>query len=183
MGWEEPGLLGSVEWVETHLDQLQKHAVAYINSDSNERGFMLPGGTQDLESLISGVARAIQDPETRMTVFERSHLYSIAKAKDAEARSEVRKRTDLEVTALGDGSDFTAFQDYAGISTLDIEFGEEDDGDSVSFDLRRFLLVHPLRRYGFRIRKSVVADRRHGDHAIGGCGAHPCGLRSAVRRH
>jgi N-acetylated-alpha-linked acidic dipeptidase len=125
---EEPGLLGSVEWVETHLDQLQKHAVAYINSDSNERGFMLPGGTQDLENLISGVARGVQDPETRMTVFERSHLYSISKAKDAEARSDVRKRTDLEVTALGDGSDFTAFQDYAGISTLDIEFGEEDDG-------------------------------------------------------
>ena len=54
---EEPGLLGSVEWVETHLDELQKHAVAYINSDSNERGFLLPGGTQDLQNFISGVAR------------------------------------------------------------------------------------------------------------------------------
>jgi N-acetylated-alpha-linked acidic dipeptidase len=33
------------------------------------------------------------------------------------------------VSALGDGSDFTAFQDFAGISTLDIGFGGEDDGD------------------------------------------------------
>ena len=59
---EEPGLLGSVEWVETHVDELQKHAVAYINSDSNGRGFIDTGGTQDLESFISSVAREIQDP-------------------------------------------------------------------------------------------------------------------------
>ena len=125
---EEPGLLGSVEWVETHVDDLKKHAIAYINSDSNERGFMDPGGTQDLQNFISGVARDIQDPETRMSVFERSHLNSIAKAKDAEERKDLRGRKDLVLSALGDGSDFTAFQDYAGISTLSVEFGEEDDG-------------------------------------------------------
>jgi N-acetylated-alpha-linked acidic dipeptidase len=125
---EEPGLLGSVEWVETHVEELRRHAVAYLNSDSNTRGFMLPGGTQDLESFISGVARAVEDPETRLSVYQRSHLYGIANAKNAEERGEARKRNDLEVTALGDGSDFTAFQDYAGISTLDLEFGEEEDG-------------------------------------------------------
>ena len=32
------------------------------------------------------------------------------------------------VEALGDGSDYTAFQDFAGISTLDLGFGDEDDG-------------------------------------------------------
>ncbi len=125
---EEPGLLGSVEWVETHLEELQRHAIAYINSDTNERGYMLPGGTQDLGSVISDVARAVEDPETHMSVYQRSHLYSIAKAPDAERRSAVRKRHDLEVEALGDGSDFTAFQDFAGISTLSVEFGGEDDG-------------------------------------------------------
>lgn len=125
---EEPGLLGSVEWVETHRDELQKRAIAYINSDSNERGFMDPGGTQDLQSFISDVARDIQDPETRMSVFQRSHLNSIAKAKDAEERKDLRGRKDLVVAALGDGSDFTPFQDFAGISTLNVEFGDEDDG-------------------------------------------------------
>jgi N-acetylated-alpha-linked acidic dipeptidase len=125
---EEPGLLGSVEWVETHLDELRQHAVAYINSDMNERGFMLPGGTQDLETLISAVARGVDDPETGMSVYQRSHLYSIAHAENAEARKAVRQRSDLEVEALGDGSDYTAFQDFAGIPTLDIEFGDEDDG-------------------------------------------------------
>jgi len=126
---EEPGLLGSVEWVETHVDELKKHAVAYINSDTNERGFLHPGGTQDLQTFVSGVARDIQDPETHMSVFQRSHLVSIARAKDAEERSDLRKRSDLLINALGDGSDYTAFQDFAGISTLSLEFGGEEDGD------------------------------------------------------
>ena len=125
---EEPGLLGSVEWVETHLAELQKRAVAYINSDSNERGYLYPGGTQDLQGLISDVAREIQDPETQLSVFQRSHLASIAAAKDADERRDLRKRGDLVVRALGDGSDFTAFQDLAGISTLNVDFGNEDDG-------------------------------------------------------
>ena len=126
---EEPGLLGSVEWVETHVNELKKHAVAYINSDSNERGYLFAGGTQDLQSFVSSVARDVEDPETHMSVFQRSHLASIADAKNAEERKDLRGRGDLVITALGDGSDFTAFQDFAGISTLDIGFGGEDDGD------------------------------------------------------
>jgi len=126
---EEPGLLGSVEWVETHRSEVQSHAVAYINSDSNDRGYLFPAGTQDLQTFVSGVARDVEDPETHMSVFQRSRLYSVAKAKDADERKDLRGRNDLVVTALGDGSDYTAFQDYAGVSTLDIEFGGEDDGD------------------------------------------------------
>jgi N-acetylated-alpha-linked acidic dipeptidase len=126
---EEPGLLGSVEWVETHVNELKQHAVAYINSDSSERGYFFAGGTQDLQSFVSGVARNIDDPETHMSIFQRSRLVSIATAKDAEERKDLRGHNDLVIAALGDGSDFTAFQDFAGISTLDIGFGGEDDGD------------------------------------------------------
>jgi N-acetylated-alpha-linked acidic dipeptidase len=125
---EEPGLLGSVEWVETHLAELQQHALAYINSDTNERGFLSAGGTQDLQSFISGVAHDVQDPETHLSVYQRAHLFGIANAKTAEERADLRKRNDLVLEALGDGSDFTAFQDYAGISTLDLGFEGEDDG-------------------------------------------------------
>lgn len=125
---EEPGLLGSVEWVETHVDELKKHAIAYINSDSNNRGFLDTGGTQDLQTFISDVARDIQDPETKMSAFERAHLNSIAHAKDAAERKDLRSRNDLVLEALGDGSDFTAFQDFAGISTLSVEYGGEEDG-------------------------------------------------------
>jgi N-acetylated-alpha-linked acidic dipeptidase len=126
---EEPGLLGSTEWVETHLDDLRKHAVIYLNTDGNERGFLGVGGTQDLQALVSGVARDINDPEKNISVWQRAHLHSILHAKDAEERGQIRKRSDLRVDALGDGSDYTAFQDFAGIPALDMGFGGEDEGD------------------------------------------------------
>jgi N-acetylated-alpha-linked acidic dipeptidase len=126
---EEPGLLGSTEWVETHRDELQKRAVAYINSDANDRGFFGAGGTHDLQHLINDVARDIQDPETHISVQQRTRLALIARAPSAEERAEIRKRDDVRINALGDGSDYTAFQDYAGISALDIGYGGEDGGD------------------------------------------------------
>jgi N-acetylated-alpha-linked acidic dipeptidase len=125
---EEPGLLGSVEWVETHVAELQQHAVSYLNSDSNGRGFLYAGGTQDLGVLVSEVARGVHDPETALSVYERARLSGIAEAKTADERADLRKRKDLPLEALGDGSDFTAFQDFAGISTLDLGFGGEEAG-------------------------------------------------------
>ena len=56
---EEPGLLGSTEWAETHADDLQKNAVAYINSDSNGRGFLKAAGSHTLESFINSVMKDI----------------------------------------------------------------------------------------------------------------------------
>ena len=75
--------------METHLAELQQHAVVYINSDDNERGYLSPGGTQDLQSFISGVARDVQDPETSLSVYKRAHLLRIANAKDADERGEI----------------------------------------------------------------------------------------------
>jgi len=127
---EEPGLLGSTEWVETHLAELEKRAVAYINSDSNGRGYFNAGGTHDLEHFINDVAREIQDPEKRISVQERARLRRIARASNAEERNEIRKSRDLKINALGDGSDYTAFQDHAGISSLNIGYGGENDADA-----------------------------------------------------
>jgi N-acetylated-alpha-linked acidic dipeptidase len=126
---EEPGLLGSTEWVETHIDDLKKHAVVYINSDGNERGFLGVGGTQDLQVVMGAIAHDVTDPEKKISVFERAHLRAILHAKDADERAQVRKRNDLRLNALGDGSDFTAFQDFAGIPSMDVGFGGEDEGD------------------------------------------------------
>ena len=54
---EEPGLLGSVEWAEHHADELRQKAVAYVNSDSNSRGYLRMGGSHTLQRLMSQVAR------------------------------------------------------------------------------------------------------------------------------
>jgi N-acetylated-alpha-linked acidic dipeptidase len=125
---EEPGLLGSVEWVETHVDDLRKHAVSYINSDSSSRGYLSAGGTQDLQAVVAAVAHDITDPEKNISVFQRAHLRAIMRAKDTEEKGRLRKRTDLVLGDLGDGSDFTAFQDFAGISSLNVGYGGETEG-------------------------------------------------------
>src|SRR6266478_6595090 len=59
---EEPGLLGSTEWGETHAEELRQHAVAYINSDANGRGYLSISGSHTLEKFINGVAKDIEDP-------------------------------------------------------------------------------------------------------------------------
>lgn len=125
---EEPGLLGSTEWVETHLPELQEHTVAYINSDSNGRGFFRANGAHSLEHFISDVVREIPDPEKNISVWKRTQLYRIANAKSPEERQELRQRHDLRIGALGDGSDYTAFIHHAGIAALNLGFGGEDDG-------------------------------------------------------
>jgi N-acetylated-alpha-linked acidic dipeptidase len=126
---EEPGLLGSTEWVETHQDDLQKHAVAYINSDSNGRGYWRAAGSHDLEKFINDVARDITDPEKKTSVWQRARLERISHAANADDRSDVRKRTDLRIGSLGDGSDYTAFLDHAGISALNLGYGGENDAN------------------------------------------------------
>jgi N-acetylated-alpha-linked acidic dipeptidase len=127
---EEPGLLGSTEWVETHGDELQKHAVAYINSDSNGRGFFRAAGSHDLEKLINDVVRELNDPEKNIPVWQRARLSRIANAKNQEERSEIRKRPELTIGALGDGSDYASFLDHAGISALNIGYGGENDANA-----------------------------------------------------
>ncbi len=127
---EEPGLLGSTEWVETHGDELQKHAVAYINSDSNGRGFFYASGSHDLEKVINDVARQINDPEKDISVWQRARLARISRARNQEDRNEIRKRTELSIGSLGDGSDYASFLDHAGISALNIGYGGENDADA-----------------------------------------------------
>src|ERR1051326_8728556 len=124
---EEPMLLGSTEWVEAHADELRRHAAVYINTDGNDRGLLSMGGSHTLEQFINGVARDIEDPETKMTVWQRLQLASIAQAKSADDKKELRQRADLRINALGSGTDFTGFLDHLGIATLDLGYGGEDE--------------------------------------------------------
>jgi N-acetylated-alpha-linked acidic dipeptidase len=125
---EEPGLLGSTEWAEEHFDELRTHAVAYINSDTNDRGYLDIEGSHTLEKFVNEVSRDIVDPETRLSAWKRNQLHEIAEAKSPEKRQEVRERADLRIGALGSGSDFTAFLQHDGIASLNIGFGGEDGG-------------------------------------------------------
>jgi N-acetylated-alpha-linked acidic dipeptidase len=125
---EEPGLLGSVEWAETHADDLRKHAVAYINSDSNGRGVLGAEGSHTLEKLVNDVAHDVQDPETKLTVWKRWQLDSIKSASSDEERQELRQRKDIRIGISGGGSDHAGFQNFLGIAVVDASFGDEDEG-------------------------------------------------------
>src|SRR5262245_4361781 len=122
---EEPGLLGSTEWMEQHDQELQQKAVLYINSDGNGRGFFEPAGSHTLERFVNEVARSIQDPETKGTVWKRWQARQVANAGSAQ-RGEIRSRADLRINALGSGSDYTPFLQHEGTASLNLSFGGMD---------------------------------------------------------
>jgi N-acetylated-alpha-linked acidic dipeptidase len=122
---EEPALLGSTEWVETHGAELEQKAVVYINTDSNGRGYLGIGGSQTLERFINSVAKAVEDPEAKVSVWKRLQSLTIATG-TVEERGDARSREDLRIEALGSGSDFTPFLQHNGVATLNLGFGGED---------------------------------------------------------
>jgi N-acetylated-alpha-linked acidic dipeptidase len=121
---EEPGLLGSTEWVETHAEELDRHAVAYLNSDVSIRGFLGAGGSHSLEAFINDVARDITDPETGLSVWKRAQLHQIGRGTPDERR-EARERPELRIEALGSGSDYTPFLQHGGIAALNLAFQDD----------------------------------------------------------
>src|SRR5262249_42315836 len=124
---EEPGLLGSTEWAETHADELRSHGAVYLNSDSNGRGFLGMDGSHTLEKFINGVVRDIDDPESKVTVWRPLQAFRTDTGAVPD-RAEARSRPDLRIGALGSGSDYTAFLDHLGIASLNLGFGGEDGG-------------------------------------------------------
>ena len=129
MSWdgEEPMLLGSTEWAEQHDKELRKHAAIYINSDSNERGYLVVQGSHSLEPLVNEAARSIEDPETKASVWKRWQAAKLLNGSPQE-RKDAASRSDLRIGALGSGSDFSAFLDHLGIASLDSSYDGEDDG-------------------------------------------------------
>ena len=124
---EEPGLLGSTEWVETHADELKQKAVVYINSDSNGRGFLFVGGSYSLEKFMNQVARDVTDPEKNVSVFERMRAQSLVEGSPEDKR-EALERSDFSLFPLGSGSDYTPFLQHLGIASLSIGYGGEGGG-------------------------------------------------------
>ena len=156
---EEPALLGSTEFAEEHATELQQKAVVYINSDGNGRGFLSAGGSHALQPLMDEISKKTIDPQTHVSVFERWKANKIAKALSTKTKKEALDKTDLELEALGSGSDYSPFLQHLGIPSLDISFGGEDAGgeyhsiyDSYD-DYRRF--KDPTFQYGVALAQTA----------------------------
>ncbi len=130
---EEQGLLGSTEWVEHHAEELRQKAVVYINSDSTSKGVLGVSGSHTLEHFVNDVARSINDPKgndpkSKQTLWSAMSERRQTQARTDEERRALRGRADLRISALGSGSDYTAFIDHLGIASLNIGMGGEGGG-------------------------------------------------------
>ncbi|KAK5123009.1 hypothetical protein LTR85_003575 [Meristemomyces frigidus] len=103
---EEYGLLGSTEWVEEYLPWLSEATVAYINVDVGATGpYFDVAAAPVLNQAIYDIAAQVQSPN--QTVRGQT----------------VNDTWNGRIDTMGSGSDFTAFQDFAGISCINVGFG------------------------------------------------------------
>ena len=156
---EEPALIGSTEWAEDHAAELQKKAVAYINSDGNGRGFFFAEGSHTLEAFVNEVAGDVIDPQAGIPVMERTKSYLIVHANSPKERKEIMNKKDVSIQALGSGSDYSPFIQHLGIPSLNLGFGGEDNGGEYhsiydSYDMyKRF--KDPTFDYGIALAKTA----------------------------
>jgi N-acetylated-alpha-linked acidic dipeptidase len=130
---EEPGLIGSTEWVEANLAALEQKAIAYINTDVGVTGpNFSAAATPSLNDFVRNVARDVKDPNSAGSIYDAWHG-NVTRSKLGpvpEDRSEQSGGTvpvsgppgEVPLGALGAGSDFCPFLDHAGVPSLDLSF-------------------------------------------------------------
>ncbi|KAH6663241.1 hypothetical protein B0J14DRAFT_630920 [Halenospora varia] len=105
---EEYGLIGSTEWVEEYLPWLAHTTVAYVNVDVATVGPIFKAAASPLlNKLIYEVADLVQSPNQTIPGQTVGDLWN------------------GHISTMGSGSDFTAFQDFAGIPSIDMGFGPD----------------------------------------------------------
>jgi len=122
---EEPGLLGSTEWVEYHRDEIDEKMVAYLNTDGSGRGFIGMGGSHTMQAFINQIAADVVDPQTGVSVLERRRARDLA-----NGSKETPEKGDIPIEPLGSGSDYSPYLQHMGIASLNIGFGGESGGGS-----------------------------------------------------
>ena len=102
---EEYGLIGSTEWVEEYIPWLSKSAIAYLNVDVGTRG---------------PAFQASASPILNKALYEATSL--VQSPNQTIEGQTVRDLWNGHIRTMGSGSDFTAFQDFAGIPSVDLGF-------------------------------------------------------------
>ena len=106
---EEPLLGGSTQWALDNAEDLRENAVVYVNVDSGVQGGEFVGGaTPALAQFLRDVTMGVEDPVTGKPFYD---AWS-ARFDDGAPRVE---------TIVG-ATDYTAYQEYLGISCIDMYF-------------------------------------------------------------
>jgi N-acetylated-alpha-linked acidic dipeptidase len=186
---EEPMLLGSTEWAETHGDELKAKGVVYINSDGNGRGFFRAEGSHAFQHFVNQVTADVKDPETGASVRDRLRARLAVNAAEPGANEQARTAgriandpaKDLPIAPLGSGSDYSAFLQHLGLPSIDFGYGGEGESGGVYHSLyddyqHHSTFVDPGFAYDATLAKTVgravmrLADtdlpvQRYGDFA------------------
>ncbi|KAI4166165.1 MAG: hypothetical protein LQ342_000051 [Letrouitia transgressa] len=101
---EEANMIGSTEHVEARIEDLRRDGFAYLNVDVAVTGSELKAEGPVFESALYDLLGRVTDPGQNKTLRE---IWN-------------KKKTTL--SGLGSGSDYVAFQDLAGTSSLDMSF-------------------------------------------------------------
>lgn len=133
---EEPGLIGSTEWVEAHGPELARKAVLYVNSDSNGRGVLSGEASYSALRLATQVAEDVKDPETGVSVAARERAAAEAGGgRGGGMAREAAAGAVLPWGALGSGSDYSPFVQHQGIASINLGFGGENASGGVYHSL------------------------------------------------
>lgn len=138
---EEYGLIGSTEWVEEYLPWLSKANVAYVNVDIGARGTEFKTAASPLlNNIIYEITALVPSPNQTIP------------------GQTVRDLWSGKISTMGSGSDFTAFQDFAGIPSVDMGFGS-DGSDPVYHYHSNYDSYHWMNRFcdpGFKYHAAIA---------------------------
>ena len=143
---EEPSLLGSTEWAETHAAELKAKGVVYINTDGNGRGFFHAEASHTFQHFINEVSGDVKDPETGASVRDRERAQLAVRMSEGGGRggdnnspqmkaAATDPSKDIPVGALGSGSDYSAFLQHLGLPSIDFGYGGEGESGGVYHSL------------------------------------------------
>lgn len=157
---EEYGLIGSSEFAEDRARELREQAVVYINSDMYTPGRFVAGGVPSLRDFVVEVARDLPAPaaDRASGMTAAGTLYDAWRGGEQKGPASVNELPrEVELSALGSGADFVAFQDHLGIPTLALEFlfegGYGFGAYHSSYDNRYYMerVADPGFRYGVEL--------------------------------
>jgi N-acetylated-alpha-linked acidic dipeptidase len=167
---EEPGLVGSTEYAEAFERELRQKAVAYINTDLFMRGHFFGGGTPSLRDFLVQVTQDVPALGGRGSVYDEWRADSWRKQSPARRRRGP-KDFEVELTALGSGADFVAFQDYLGLPTLSVQYDFDGSYGAYHSNYDSRYYVEHFSDPGFHVARTLaqvfgVAVMRLADAAV-----------------
>jgi N-acetylated-alpha-linked acidic dipeptidase len=116
---EEEGLMGSTEWVEQHMAQLN-NAVAYFNVDVAVAGpDFSAAAVPSLKQFVRELTHEVPSPVSG-TVYQQWRLEHPQNEEHRASDAPPVDENEVHMGDLGSGSDFTPFLQHAGVPSTDI---------------------------------------------------------------